>query len=109
MHDVRFHFSRANDKNAAACTQLDFHIGTTAAMLVGTSAPETYSKFGLDLRRLERVRYACWYVRSNACWYMLGKKCSSGTYVRSNACWYVVLEKNLITSCCVFDVGTYIL
>ena len=44
-------------------------------MLVGTSAPETYSKFGLHLRRLARVRHACWYVRSNA--YLLvrvGKK-----------------------------------
>ena len=45
-------------------------------MLVGTSAPETYSKFGLHLRRLARVRHACWYVRSNACWYVLEKKFS---------------------------------
>ena len=47
--------------------------GTSAAMLVGTSAPETYSKLGLHLRRLARVRHACWYVRSNACWYVLEK------------------------------------
>ena len=38
--------------------------GTSAAMLVGTSVPETYSKFGLHFRRLARVRHACWYVRS---------------------------------------------
>ena len=42
-------------------------------MLVGASAPETYSKFGLHLRRLARVRHACWYVCSNACWYVLEK------------------------------------
>ena len=50
--------------------------GTSAAMLVGTSAPETYSKFGLHLRRLARVRHACWYVCSNACWYVLEKNFS---------------------------------
>ena len=48
------------------------YIGTTAAMLVGTSAPETYSKFGLHLRRLARIRHACWYTSAamlvGTCW-----------------------------------------
>ena len=50
--------------------------GTSAAMLVGTSAPETYSKFGLHLCWLARVTHACWYVRRNACWYVLEKNFS---------------------------------
>ena len=50
---------------------LEVDAGTSAAMLVGTFAPEIRFKSRLHLRWLARVRHACWYVRSNACWYVL--------------------------------------